>query len=78
MNSPSASRWLPHLIVLVLAIVGLAFWQSTHFGYVWDDNSLFLNTPDLRSPGLIWHALWQPILPGTTYMRPLVLASFAA
>ncbi len=78
MNSPSASRWLPHLVVLVLALVGLAFWQSTHFGYVWDDNSLFLNTPDLRSPGLIWHALWQPILPGTTYMRPLVLASFAA
>ena len=76
MTPPSAPRWLPHLFVL--ALVGLVFWRATGFGYVWDDNSLFLNTPDLRTPGLIWHALWQPILPGTTYMRPLVLASFAA
>ena len=76
MTPPPLTRWLPH--ILVLALIGLAFGQAIHFGYVWDDNSLFLNTPDLRSPGLIWHALWQPILPGTTYMRPLVLASFAA
>ncbi len=76
MTLPPPPRWLPP--ALVLLAIGLAFGQAIHFGYVWDDNSLFLNTPDLRTPGLIWHALWQPILPGTTYMRPLVLASFAA
>ena len=69
------SSWLPRSFVPLL--VGLAFLPALHFGYVWDDHSLFLNTPDLRAPDLIWHALWQPVLRGSTYLRPLVLASFA-
>lgn len=47
-------------------------------GYVWDDWQLFINNPALRMPDTALEALTQPILPGTTYFRPLPLASMAA
>lgn len=46
--------------------------------YAWDDWELFIYNPALRMPETTLAALAQPILPGTTYFRPLVLASFAA
>jgi hypothetical protein len=46
--------------------------------YVWDDWQLFINDPALRMPDTALEALTRPILPGTTYFRPLPLASMAA
>jgi tetratricopeptide (TPR) repeat protein len=45
--------------------------------YAWDDWELFINSPYLRDPSLILQGLVKPILPGTTYFRPLPLATFA-
>lgn len=47
-------------------------------GYVWDDVSLFLHSDYLRSSEKLFEGLVQPILAGTSYFRPLVLATFAA
>lgn len=71
-----ARRGFP--ICLGLLLLQL-YWKTHSMDYVWDDWSLFVNSPTLRKiDGIdeLWHAITQPILPGTTYFRPLVLLSF--
>ncbi|WP_221229519.1 hypothetical protein [Niveibacterium umoris] len=46
--------------------------------YVWDDRFLIVNNPAIRQVEHFFAAIVRPILPGTTYFRPLVLASFMA
>lgn len=61
---------------LVVACVAWVYWPALHNGYVWDDLSLFVLSDALRRPDQWWAGITQPILPGTTYFRPLVLATF--
>lgn len=61
----------------VLLLVALLYLPVQDFQYVWDDFALFLDSAALRGGEDIWTAISQPILPGTTYFRPLVLLSFA-
>lgn len=65
------------LILAVITFVAMLYWPVLGFDYVWDDRALFINNPDLRLSQHVWHALSLPILPGTTYFRPLPLATFA-
>lgn len=60
----------------VLLLVGLLYLPVYDFQYVWDDFALFLDSSALRGGERVWGAISQPILPGTTYFRPLVLLSF--
>ncbi|SDL70656.1 hypothetical protein [Pseudomonas indica] len=64
------------LPLVVLFFVFLLYWPVKDFFYVWDDFALFLDSSALRGSGNVWEAISQPILPGTTYFRPLVLLSF--
>jgi len=67
---------IPLAGALLAGLVYLPF--QLRLGYVWDDWQLFINNPALRMPETALAALVQPILPGTTYFRPLPLATFAA
>lgn len=61
--------------ILVLILIGSLYRSVIEFEYVWDDVALFLDSAALRGGLGFWDAVMQPILPGTTYFRPLVLAS---
>ena len=74
MNTRRAISTLPWLCASIVLIIYLPVLQ---LGYVWDDWQLFINNPVLRLPELVWKGILQPILPGTTYFRPLPLGSFA-
>ena len=75
MNSQRLTRILPWLAASLAALCYLP--TALHLGYAWDDWQLFINNPTLRLPETIWEGLTQPILPGTTYFRPIPLATLA-
>jgi hypothetical protein len=65
-------------VALALCAMGL-YWPALAGGYVWDDADLFVNSPQLRQVGSIeeWlKAVSAPVLPATTYFRPMVLSTF--
>lgn len=65
--------------VAILAGVALVYLPVLGFDYVWDDLALFVNSPalrDVRDWDAWWRGVSNPILPGTTYFRPLVLSTF--
>ncbi|SEI49317.1 hypothetical protein SAMN04244572_00563 [Azotobacter beijerinckii] len=64
------SPWPAALLIVVLA--ALLYGCILSFGYVWDDSLLFLDKTALLNEPLSWSLLAEPVLPGTTYMRPLV------
>jgi len=68
--------WLPYCLLL-LVVAGL-YGQSLSFGYVWDDRVLFLDNTLLREGSWSWAAVARPILPDTSYFRPLVLSTWMA
>ncbi|WP_157421966.1 glycosyltransferase family 39 protein [Acidovorax sp. Root219] len=63
---------------LLLAVVASLYGQSLGFGYIWDDNSLFVDNTMLREGVWSWAAVARPILPDTSYFRPLVLTTWMA
>lgn len=68
--------WL--LCGVVPLLVMVLYWPVLEFAYVWDDVALFLDSAALRGALGWWAGITQPILPGTTYFRPLVLATVYA
>src|SRR5690606_9896601 len=52
--------------------------QTLGFEYVWDDPLLFLDKTALVNEPLSWQLLVEPVLPGTSYMRPLVFLTLYA
>ncbi|MFW1857069.1 hypothetical protein [Acinetobacter defluvii] len=63
---------------IVGIIILIIFLYSSIFAaqYVWDDILLFVNKTALIEAPLSWDLLSSPILPGTSYFRPLVLLSW--
>lgn len=69
----------PGVVVLaILALVFLIYGQALSFGYAWDDYQLFLDKASLLNEPLSWNLLAEPILPHTSYMRPLVMLTWYA
>ena len=62
--------------IVSLAIFLYLYYQVINFNYVWDDTIVILRNPLLMSPELTWSLLAQPVLPGTSYFRPLVFLSW--
>jgi hypothetical protein len=75
---PASKRVIVFLLLLLMAGI-CALYTPAVLGnsYAWDDWELFINSPFLRDPALIAEGLVKPIIPGTTYFRPLPLATFA-
>ncbi|MEF3193763.1 MAG: hypothetical protein K6346_06090, partial [Halothiobacillaceae bacterium] len=69
-----------HLFPVIGVLAAVLAYLPAQLGleYVWDDWQLFIDNPALRMPDTVLEALTQPVLPGTTYFRPLPLASMAA
>lgn len=53
-------------------MVVLLYGRSLGFGYVWDDSLLFLDKTALLNEPLSWALISEPVLPGTSYLRPLI------
>lgn len=62
--------------LIILALTLLAYYTVIYYGYVWDDLYLFVQSDSLRSPSSIISAVTQPVLPGSSYFRPLVFLTF--
>lgn len=63
----------------VVLLVGAVYAPVLNNEYVWDDLSLFVNSPvlrDVHDVGSWWSGVSRPILPDTTYFRPAVLSTF--
>lgn len=73
----SRTHWLIMPLLATASIIIVVYAPAIHSEYVWDDWQLFAYNPGLRLPGLLWQTLFEPILPGTLYLRPVSLASFA-
>ncbi len=79
-NQPLATPWVGYPILPFLAIgVAVAAYlpHILRLEYVWDDWHLFLANPGLRMPEHVWSTALKPILPDTTYFRPLPLLGLA-
>lgn len=59
-----------YLLIFIMAIV--LYYPVFSAGYVWDDNLLFVEKVKLINQPLSWGLLTEPVLPDTTYFRPLV------
>lgn len=58
---------------LIISMVALVLYYPVFkAGYVWDDNLLFVEKVKLINEPLSWKILTEPVLPGTTYFRPLI------
>lgn len=67
------------LAVATLLSISLAlYWKVLGFEYVWDDSLLFLDKTALVNDALSWRLLADPVLPGTSYLRPLVFLTLYA
>ncbi|MBB4012707.1 tetratricopeptide repeat protein [Niveibacterium umoris] len=64
------------LFALPLVLVAMAYWGVLSCDYVWDDRPAYADNPFVRQAGDFFAAVLRPALPGTSYFRPLVLASF--
>jgi protein O-mannosyl-transferase len=73
----NTEQWIPRAPWIAASLIVLVYFPVLHLGYVWDDWHLFVNNPDLRLQEFWLHGILQPVLPGTTYFRPLPLATFA-
>lgn len=64
-------------VFIFIFIFSLFLYHSSLSGeYVWDDTLLFVNKINLVNEPLSWGLLSEPVLPGTTYFRPLVFLSW--
>lgn len=77
MQKFNCSKKITYIFYIVsLAIFLYLYYQVISFNYVWDDTIVILRNPLLMSPELTWSLLAQPVLPGTSYFRPLVFLSW--
>lgn len=77
MQKSNYSKKTTYIFYIVsLAIFLYLYYQVINFNYVWDDTVVVLRNPLLMSPELTWSLLAQPVLPGTSYFRPLVFLSW--
>ncbi|MBF4454670.1 hypothetical protein IRT38_04565 [Acinetobacter sp. SK-43] len=68
------SQILPLLMILV--VIFFIYKQVLHFDYLWDDDLLIVDNVDLINSKLNWDILARPVLPGSSYFRPLVFLSW--
>lgn len=76
----AVSSWLAILFwVAAIIVAAVSLYGSTlSFGYVWDDSLLFIDKTALINESLSWALLSEPVLPGTSYLRPLVFLGMFA
>ncbi len=67
------------LVIGFLLCVALFLYYPVFFAdYVWDDTLLFVDNAALVDAPFSWEILSQPVLPGTSYFRPLIFLTWYA
>lgn len=61
---------ISYLLIVFIAVT--LYFPVFYAGYVWDDNLLFVDKVKLLNEPLSWSLLTEPVLPNTTYFRPLI------
>ena len=64
------------LVLIPCLLVASFYLRALDFDLVWDDILLFETASNFRQGNISWTALIEPVLPGATYFRPLVMLSF--
>lgn len=64
------------ITVLLILIIISVYYPVLNFEYIWDDTLLFVGKTSLLTEPLSWALISEPVLPGTTYFRPLVFLSW--
>lgn len=62
--------------VALAVILAVLYYPAVSFDYVWDDTLLFVSKTGLLTEPLTWGLIAEPVLPGTSYFRPLVFFSW--
>lgn len=75
---PVIQRLIQNKIFALLLLLGLGlllYGRVLGYGYIWDDIIIFQDRTDLMGP-FSWAVIARPVLPDTSYFRPLVLLTF--
>lgn len=63
-------------IIFIWGFIGLLYHPILNAQYVWDDTLLFVNKTGLRESHFSWELITSPVLPGTSYFRPLIFLTW--
>lgn len=63
-------------LIFIWGLVSFIYYPTLNAQYVWDDTLLFVNKTGLREDALSWELIASPVLPGTSYFRPLVFLTW--
>ena len=71
------NRWVCVFYIGSFFVLAFLYGKTLGFGYIWDDNELFVYNPSLvNASSLNWHLIARPVLVDTSYFRPLVFLSW--
>ena len=70
LQRPSFFFLISFLIFLIL------YGQTLGFAYVWDDKKLMVANLDILNQPLSWELLARPVIPATSYLRPLIFITW--
>lgn len=77
-DEPMLTRNSLWMFVAVILAAGWLYWPALSNQYAWDDSQLFVNNPRVSQGEISWDNLVRPILPTTSYIRPVAFATFIA
>lgn len=63
-------------LVCIWGLIGILYHPILNAQYVWDDTLLFVTKTGLREGPLSWELISSPVLPGTSYFRPLIFLTW--
>ena len=70
LQRPSFFFLISFLLFLIL------YGQTLGFAYVWDDKKLMVANLDILNQPLSWELLARPVIPATSYLRPLIFITW--
>ena len=63
-------------LIFIGVFVSCLYYPVLNAQYVWDDTLLIVTKTGLRENPLSWELISSPVLPGTSYFRPLIFLSW--
>lgn len=63
-------------LLCLWGVIGSLYFPILKAQYVWDDTLLFVTKTGLREGPFSWNIILSPVLPGTSYFRPLIFLTW--
>lgn len=70
------SNKLLSLSIIILIVLIIYGGLPKIAAYVWDDDLIFISKTSLLNQPISWKLLMEPVLPGTSYFRPVVMLTW--